>query len=190
MHAFFGCDTVSSFSGIGKKTAWDVWRSSPNQAALFSRLSQTPEEVTDGDMGKIERFVVLLYSRTSQVTTVNAARKQLFSYGNRKLENIPPSRAALLQHAKHASFQAGHVWGQAIIADPSLPSPSEWGWQDNHGKWTPLWTTLAEASKGCRELVNCICKKRCLGRCKCHKSNLKCTQLCFCGGQCTEQDTR
>ena len=62
-------------------------------------------------------------------TTVNAAGKQLFSYGNRKLENIPPSRAALLQHAKHASFQAGHVWGQAMIADPSLPSPSEWGWQ-------------------------------------------------------------
>ena len=143
MHAISACDTVSSFSGIGKKTAWE-----PNQAALFSRLSQTPEEVTDGDMGKIEIFVVLLYSRKSQITTVNAARKQLFSYGNRKLENIPPSRAALLQNAKRASFQAGHVWGQAMIADPSLPSPSEWGWQkDNDGNWTPLWTTLAEASK-------------------------------------------
>ena len=92
---------------------------------------------------------MLLYSRTLQVTTVNAARKQLFSYGNRKLENIPPSRAALLQHAKHASFQAGQVWGQAMIADPSLRSPSEWGWQkDNDGNWTPLWITFAEASKG------------------------------------------
>ena len=134
MHAFSSCDTISSFSSIGKKTAWDVWRSSPNQTALFSLLSQTPEEVTDSDMGEIERFVVLLYSRTLQVTTVNAARKQLFSYSNRKLKNIPPPRAALLQHAKHASFQAGHVWGQAMIADPSLPSPSEWGWQkDNDG---------------------------------------------------------
>ena len=149
MHAFSSCDTISSFSSIGKKTAWDVWRSSPNQTALFSRLSQTPEEVTDSDMGEIERFVVLLYSCTLQVTTVNAARKQLFSYSNRKLENIPPSRAALLQHAKHASLQAGHVWGQAMIADPSLPSPSEWGWQkDNDGNWIPLWITLAEASKG------------------------------------------
>ena len=72
-----------------------------------SLSQQTPEEVTDGDIGEIERFVVLLYSCTSQVTTVNAARKQFFSYGNRKLENIPPSRAALLQHAKRASFQAG-----------------------------------------------------------------------------------
>ena len=123
MHAFSGCDTVSSFSGIGKKTAWDVWRSLPNLTALFGRLSQTPQEVTDNDM---EEIVVLLYSRTSQIVTVNAARKQLFAYGNRKLENIPPLRAALEQHVKRASFQAGHIWGQALIASPSLPSPSEW----------------------------------------------------------------
>ena len=25
---------------------------------------------------------------------------------------------------------------------------------------------------------------------KCHKADLKCTQLCFCGKQCTEQDTQ
>ena len=24
-HAFTGCDTVSSFDGRGKKTAWDTW---------------------------------------------------------------------------------------------------------------------------------------------------------------------
>ena len=191
MHAFSGCDTVSSFSGIGKKTIWDVWRSVPNLTALFGHLSQTPQEVTDDNMQEIEIFVLLLYSRTSPFATVNAARKQLFSYGNRRLENIPPSRAALLQHVKRASFQAGYIWGQALTANPSLPSPSEWGWQkDKDGNWTPLWTTLPEASKGCRELVKCNCKKRCLGQCKCHKANLKYTQLCFCGRQCTEQDTQ
>ena len=104
----------------------------------------------------------------------------LFPYGNRKLENIPPSRAALLQHVKHASFQAGYIWGQAPTANPYLPSPSEWGWQKDT---TPLRTTLSEASKRGQELVKCNCKQCCLGRCKCHKANLKCTQLCFCDGQ-------
>ena len=52
-------------------------------ATLFGCLSETPEAITDDCMGEIERFVVLLYSRTSQLLTVNAARKQLFSYGNR-----------------------------------------------------------------------------------------------------------
>ncbi len=186
MHAISG--TVSSFSGIGKKTVWDVWKSLPNLTSLFSQLSETPDEITESDMEKIERFVVLLYSRTSSIVTVNSVRKQLFSHGNRKLENIPPSKAALLQHVKRASFQAGHVWGQALIANPTLPSPSEWGWQkeDNDGQWTPLWTILPEASKGCRELIKFGCKKQCCGRCQCSKANLKCTQLCFCEGQCTD----
>ena len=119
-HAFSGCDTVSSFCGIGKKTVFDVWRSLPSLVTLFGCLSETPEAITDDCMGEIERFVVLLYSRTSQLLTVNAARKQLFSYGNRKLENLPPTRAAMYQHAKRASFQAGYIWGQALIANPVL----------------------------------------------------------------------
>ncbi len=161
VHAVSGCDTVSSFCGIDKKTVLDVWNALPNLTALFKRLSQTPQEITDSEMEELERFVVLLYSRTSQICTVNAARKHLFSYGNRKLENIPPSRAALLQHVRRAAFQAGHVWGQALISNPNLPCPSQWGWRkDSNGKWEPLWTTLAEASKGCHELVKCNCKKR------------------------------
>ena len=99
--------------------------------------------------------MVLLYSRTSQLLTVNAARKQLFSYRNRKLENIPPSRAALYQHVKHASFQAGYIWGQALIANPSLPNPGDWGWKkDADDKWTPLWTI--QTSKHCKELIKIV----------------------------------
>ena len=107
MHAISGCDTVSSFSSVGKKTAWEVWKSLPEITEVFKRLSATPDEVTEADLKELERYVVLLYSRTSQLTDVNEARKHLFSYCNRKLENIPPSRAALLQHVKRAAYQAG-----------------------------------------------------------------------------------
>jgi hypothetical protein len=152
-------------------------------------LSNAPSQINEANVDEIERFVVLLYSRTSQLSKVNEARKQLFAYGGRQLDNIPPTRAALLQHVKRAAYQAGHIWGKAHIADPSLPSPSEWGWEKTteDGQWTPTWTTLPEASKSCRELVKCNCKKQCLGRCTCFKSNLKCTQLCFCAGQCVQE---
>ncbi len=98
---------------------------------------------------------------------------------------------AIPQTAKLESDEAQTAWpclGQALIANSTLPSPSEWGWQkeDNDGQWTPLWTILPEASKGCRELIKCGCKKQCCGRCQCRKANLKCTQLCFCEGQCTD----
>ena len=72
------------------------------------------------------------------------------------LEHLSPSRAALCQHVKRASFQAEHIfsWGQVLIAKPSLPSPMDWGWYIGHtdidGNWIPLWVTLVEAPKECR----------------------------------------
>jgi len=49
---------------------------------------------------------------------------------------------------KQAAFQAGYIWGQALMASPSLPSPGEWGWKkDTDRKWTPLWITLSELPK-------------------------------------------
>ena len=55
-------------------------------------------------MAVIERFVVLLYDRTSAVVEVNQARKELFSKKARSLIKIPTTRAALQQHAMPAVF--------------------------------------------------------------------------------------
>ena len=88
-HLCMPCQDVSS---VGKKTAWEVWKSLPEITEVFIRLSTTPDEVREADLKELERYVVLLYSRTSQLTDVNEARKHLFSYCNRKLENIPPSQ--------------------------------------------------------------------------------------------------
>ena len=140
MHAISGCDTVSAFSGIGKKTAWQVWTSMENLHPLFNRLSNAPTEITSQDMDALERFVIVLYSKTCSVSRVNEARKILFAHGNRHIENIPPTVAALTQHVKRAVYQAGHVWGQAHICNPSLPSPSDWGWQQGgDGQWFSHW---------------------------------------------------
>ena len=92
-----------------------------------------------------------------------------------------------MQHAKRAAFQAGHVWGQSLLVNVITPSPAQWGWENIEGTWSPVWISLGEASKVCRELVKCACKSNCTGRCKCYKSNLPCTQLCACGGQCARE---
>ena len=188
LHAISGCDTVSALAGIGKRTVWDVWNSMPNLEIEFSRLSNAPAELTDDDMDTIERFFVLLYNRTSSLKKVNEARKQMFAKGNRQLENIPPTREALRQHAKRAVYQAGHIWGQSQTANPDMPSPAEWGWKKNDDGWHPFWTVLPEASKGCRELIRCKCTKRCSGNCKCFRANLPCTGLCVCSGQCFREE--
>ena len=60
-----------------------------------------------------------IYLWFSTYEKVPAAVKQVGRI-NHYLHNIPPTRDALLQHVKHASYQDGHVWVQSFIADPCL----------------------------------------------------------------------
>ena len=110
-------------------------------------------------MNHLQRFVLLLYDRTSECTRVDLCRKLLFAKG-RQIDRIPPTEAALKEHIKRAVYQAGYCWGQSLALHQHLPSPGEWGWEkrsDNH--WTPFWTSLPEAEKVCKELIKCGCKK-------------------------------
>ena len=180
-HAFTGCDTVSSFCGRGKKTAWDTWMTLDDVTRAFCALANTPDAIDDW-MEPLEQFVVLLYDCTSSQESVNQARKQLFTQKGR---GLPPTQAALIQHTKRAAYQAGHCWGQMMVAAPELPSP---GWKrKDTGGWEVQWTTLPEATKVCRELLRCGCKKGCRGHRKCVKAALQCTALCNCGGLCSQK---
>ncbi|KAJ8039206.1 hypothetical protein HOLleu_16848 [Holothuria leucospilota] len=82
---------------------------------------------TDKWMQPLERFVVLLYDRTSTEEGVNQARKQLFSKRGRVIDGLCPEQAALIQHNNRAAYQAGHCWAQMMTPAPEIQSPSEWG---------------------------------------------------------------
>ena len=69
-HALTGCDTVSAFSGRSKKTAWNTWEVFPEVTEAFEDLL-----LIQATMALLERFVVLLYDRTSDIINVNEARK-------------------------------------------------------------------------------------------------------------------
>lgn len=188
-HAFTGSDTTSSFNGIGKVTAWDTWMAFPEISTTFARLSGRPDAITDHDLSRLERYVILLYDRTSDMTDVNRARKHLFAKG-RQLDRIPPTKAALLEHAKRSAYQAGHVWAQSLVANQQLPQPSAWGWTEiTENRWIPFWTALPEASKSCKELIKCNCKKSCRPPCKCSSASLPCTELCNCSGTCFQTES-
>ena len=156
------------FSGIGKKTAWAIWRSMPDLDQVFARLSHAPNQIYPDDLKQMERFVVFLYQRIFPISNVNGAGKKMFTQ-NRKIENIPPTQHALEQHVERDVCQAGHIWGQTLVGNPELPPPEIWGWQreTDESPWTQYWTTLPEAANACHELLKCGCKKSCTNRCKC-----------------------
>ena len=185
-HAFSGCDNTSSFAGKGKKSSWETWQICESVTEVFADLGNGPTlERIDQHMANLERFVVLLYDKTSTSTSADEARKDLFTRKGRSIDLIPPTSAALYQHVRRASYQAGHVWGQSLLPNPVLPSPAEWGWMKGPGNaWEPYWSDLPQASVSCMEFLKCGCVKGCRGRCKCVKAQLACTALCKCGGDC------
>ena len=139
-------------------------------------------------MDIIERFVILLYDRTSICQDVDKARKKLFTRKH-NVQLIPPTKAALEKHVKRATYQGGHVWGQALLPAPALPSPVDWRWTRNsQGTYEPHWTRLPDESQTCYELLSCKCKAGCVRRCKCKKAELRCTALCVCEGDCAQSD--
>ena len=186
-HAFTGCDTVSMFFGKGKKTALNTWNAFTDVTDAFTELS-SHKPVIDGKlMASLERFVVLLYDRSSTNATVDTARKHMFVHKGRQFDNIPPTRAALDQHVLRTAYQAGCVWGQSLVPAPSLPSPQDWGWSLENDQWVPLWTTLPDVVHSCQELISCSCVKGCRGRCSCAKNDLRCSNLCRCSEQCNNR---
>lgn len=185
-HAITGCDVVSAFRGRGKKTAWDIWRVYPEVTGAFLQML-VPGSVDEQVMDIIQRFVVLLYDKTSDIMRVNEARKALFTRKGRSIENIPPTEAALLEHSKRAAYQ-GISWEAALEANPTLESPAKTGWMKGaNGIWVPFWTSLPEAMNACRELLHCECRKGCSPtKCTCLKSSLRCTANCrYCPGNCS-----
>jgi len=81
--ALTGCDTVSFFLGRGKLTAWEVWKSFPSLTEVLLQLSRNPySSLSDSMLKRIERFVILLYNRTSTLSSINEERMYLFTKRN------------------------------------------------------------------------------------------------------------
>ena len=120
-HAFTGCDTVSAFAGRGKKTAWATWKSFPEVTDAFNELLGMSSEVSEGSMLLLERFVVLMYDRTSEVTELNEARKQLFNKGS-----TPAAHQAHLLPGQHLEPGAGHKSTDSIALLLGLGESINW----------------------------------------------------------------
>ena len=121
LHAFSGCDTVSFFNGIGKKTAFRMWQSHHEILPLCKKLSSPVDSIAEQEIAALERFVVLLYSKTAAYDSVNDARKYLFSKKSRQIENIPPSQSALIQHIKRAFIRLHMYGGKCTIPCRNCP---------------------------------------------------------------------
>ena len=81
-HAFTGCETTSAFRGKDKVSVWKVWQV---YVETLIYLASHPFEHLDYNskhFERIERMIVILYDRTSSLSSVNDAREELFCRRN------------------------------------------------------------------------------------------------------------
>ena len=96
----------------------------------------------------------------------------------RIMDSLPPTRDALLQHANRSTYQAS-IRCTSLVHQQNAPGPEAFGWRKEGDSSQPLWMTLPEASRSCRELVKCLCKALplCSRRCACQSNDLECTAV-------------
>ena len=94
---------------------WDIRNVYPAITRQFASLVNKPQlDDVDAAMDQLEKFVVLLYNKLCTTSYVNVVRFDLFARKGRDVNDIPPTKGAFLQHARRATYQAGHCWGQPM----------------------------------------------------------------------------
>ena len=72
-----------------------AWKSYPEVTDVFLNMQEYPFKEMSYSLPhfqKLERLTVLMYDKSSQLHSVNTARRELFSKKGRSLENIPPTQ--------------------------------------------------------------------------------------------------
>ena len=149
-HAFTGCAVVSAFRDQGNTSAWQTWDMCADASDVFARLSHTPQVATvnDNEVDIMDKCVVMMY-KSNTATCVNNAMLDMFARKQRPCQAIQPTQSALLQHVRHAAYQAGCIWSQSTLRQPETESPADWEWARDGDN---VECSLGNASTYCREL--------------------------------------
>ena len=177
-HAITGSDSTSQFSGHGKLSTWQRYKSDPSVLDTFA-------DNADGAFIDAERFVVKIYSPTSSLTSINELRLEMFHRISNP-EKLPPTQDALLLHLQRSQHQMT-IWQKASIAKPDIKPPEQCGWYlTENSTLAPSLITLPTIPKVCSEIQTCGCKtKKCsTSKCTCNNNKLTCSLGCICKGSC------
>jgi hypothetical protein len=96
-HALTGCDTTSGFFGKSKLLAWNTWNIFPGLSQSLEALAKEPFQkltLSSDIFSMIERFVILMYDKTSPLQSVNDARMALFCTSVKAIERLPPTQVS------------------------------------------------------------------------------------------------
>ena len=125
VHALSGCDSTSSFSGIGKKRWLKAAVSGQGAHDLLkdiARLGDDPSVINDDAFKACVSFVSHVYGGKSR-TSLNDVRYELFSRKNLSSEKLPPTDAAFQKHMQRVNYQV-YISTNATHQMLNVPPPT------------------------------------------------------------------
>ena len=154
-----GCDSVSSFAGIGKKKAFQVLckKKEKLESLLIFGDSHDIDEYNRGFKSAL-MLIIFLYGGTDDDVDIAQLRYKLFSQKSLGGAKLPPTYDAALYHIKRANYQM-LIWKNACIPNLNLPSPDGNGWKMLDGEIVSQFMNNKAAPNVILELNVCNCKK-------------------------------
>ena len=96
---------MSQFAGRGKKIRWSTWNSFPEATESFKQLSSI-DTSDEEDIKVVERFVILMYDRTSGLSDVNKCRQHLFTKKSSPVKGVLQQRTHSCSTSKEQEYKA------------------------------------------------------------------------------------
>ena len=156
-----GCDTVASYSGVGKVAALKVLRHDQRYLNLLGNTGRPPfSEVVD----QATHFMLAFYGQQRCHSMTEARQQMWFSKVSRskasapKLCSLPPTSEAFEQNVARAHLQVA-IWLHALDPNPPVLDPTSYGWSQEEGSTALSPTTVPPdtslASTGLLKLTKC-----------------------------------
>jgi hypothetical protein len=113
-----GCDTTSSFFGIGKKTVLKKLKDNIDEFADLNKLCLFDSETS---INVSRNFVARLYDQKRKMKSahdnLNRLRVKIAKQKDVSLAKLPPCEASFVQHVLRASLQT-YTWMKSDTAQP------------------------------------------------------------------------
>lgn len=184
VHALTGCDTVSSFFGIGKKTAFSTARK-----VVEAELPCLQALEDDKSIDVSRQFVAALYDPKKKFMgshkSLNELRFRLAAKRTMSIAKLPPCEASFKQHVRRASWQT-KTWTTAHIPKPETRQPTSNGWILQESSIVPLYFDGPTALDKLKDFYcGCMGKNMCVEeeKCPCHQDGVACSEICRCEGE-------
>ena len=190
IHALTGCDSTSCLANIGKKKAITTIKNNFDDLNELRSLGSDASVIDQNVLMTARLFISKLFG--CACSDLNKVRYYLFTKKNFDSTKLPPTNGCGDVHIQMANYQT-YIWTHATQPFLYVPSPVNNGWdKDDEAFLYPSFLNLDADPSSVVELTTCGYQVRCLGRCRCKKVGLPCTEACKCNGDCEnaeEDDT-